>query len=78
MVAIPLIMMASWGLSPMISGNTNVAPNIATTCCAPKPTVRPHESRSSGATACPGGGVLPPCTSVQPNAAMAAPCRRRA
>src|SRR5450631_3487632 len=49
-VATPLIMIASWALSPMISGNTNVAPNIATTCWAPRPTVLGHDSRSSGAT----------------------------
>ncbi len=59
-MATPLISTASCGLSPMMSGNTNVAPNIATTCCAPRPAVRPHDSRSSGATAAPGGGVLPP------------------
>ncbi len=58
-VAMPLIMIASCGLSPMISGKTKVAPNIATTCWAPSPAVRPHESRSSGATEAPGGGVFP-------------------
>ena len=50
MVAMPLIMIASWGLSPMTSGKTKVAPNIATTCWAPRPTVLPHDRRSSGAT----------------------------
>ena len=43
----------------MTSGNTNVAPNIATTCWTPIPTVRGHDSRSSGRTTSPGGGVLP-------------------
>ena len=70
-MAMPLIMIASCGFSPMISGNTNVAPNIATTCWAPSPTVRPHDSRSSGATAAPGGGVLPSYTSFQPIAMTA-------
>ena len=39
----PLIMIASWALRPMISGKTKVAPNIATTCWAPSPTVLPHD-----------------------------------
>jgi hypothetical protein len=43
----------------MTSGNTNVPPNMATTCWAPNPTVRGQDSRSSGATAAPTGGVLP-------------------
>ena len=49
-VATPDISTARFGFSPMITGNTNVAPNIATTCCAPRPAisapadplVRPH------------------------------------
>ena len=69
-MAMPLIMIASCGFSPMISGKTNVAPNIATTCWAPRPTVRPQDSRSSGATASPGGGVLPSCTTFQPIAML--------
>ena len=44
----PLIMIASCGLRPMMIGKTNVAPNIATTCCAPRPTVAAQDSRSSG------------------------------
>jgi hypothetical protein len=64
-VAMPVIMMASWGFRPITSGKTNVAPNMATTCWAPRPTVLPQDSRSSGATASPGGGVLPSCTSFQ-------------
>ena len=44
-VAIPLIMIASWALRPMTSGKTKVAPNIATTCWAPRPIVLPHDSR---------------------------------
>ncbi len=55
----PLIMIARLGSSPMMIGKTKVAPNIATTCCAPMPTVRGHDKRSSGATASPNGGVLP-------------------
>src|SRR5690348_10803170 len=62
--------MASCGLSPMMMGKTNVAPNIATTCCAPSPTVRGQDSRSSGRTTAPGGGVLPPCTTRHPTTAM--------
>src|ERR671926_449272 len=56
-VAIPLIMIARFASSPMTIGKTKVAPNIATTCCAPIPTVRGHDSRSSGATASPRSGV---------------------
>src|SRR3954463_5873752 len=47
-VATPLIMIARFGFSPMTMGKTNVAPNIATTCWAPMPMVRGHDSRSSG------------------------------
>src|SRR5471030_118631 len=63
-VAIPLIMIASCALSPMIGGNTNVAPNIATTCWAPRPTVLGHDGRSSGATTSFGPSV--PSCSFQP------------
>src|SRR4051794_34006463 len=70
-VAMPDIMIARLGSSPITTGNTKVAPNIATTCCAPMPTVRPQESRSSGATTSPGGGVLPSPCNVQPNAISA-------
>ena len=48
MVATPDIIIASCGFRPISSGKTNVAPNIATTCWAPSPTVLPHESRSCG------------------------------
>src|SRR6185436_17161868 len=60
----PLIMIASCGLSPMSIGNTKVAPNIATTCWAPRPTVLGHDSRSSGATTSFGPRV--PSCSFQP------------
>src|SRR5215217_1810845 len=70
MVAIPLIMMASCGLSPITIGNTKVAPNIATTCCAPRPTIRGQDRRSSTRTTAPGGGVLPSWTTRQLNRAM--------
>ena len=74
MVAMPLIMIASWGLRPMTSGKTNVAPNIATTCWAPRPTVLPHDRRSSGATTSLGPSVRPSPFSVQPKpSAMALP-----
>src|SRR4051812_39539650 len=49
--------MARFGSRPMTIGNTKVAPNIATTCWAPIPTVLPQGSRSSGATGSPGAGV---------------------
>ena len=45
MVQIPENMIARLGSSPMTSGNTNVAPNIATTCWAPRPAVFPQLSR---------------------------------
>src|SRR4051812_632010 len=67
-VAIPLIMIASCGFSPMMRGKTKVAPNIATTCWAPRPTVRPQPSRSSGATTSPGARVRPSPWSFQPMA----------
>lgn len=38
------------GGKPVRTGTRNVAPNIATTCCAPMPMVRPQSSRSPGAT----------------------------
>src|SRR5215213_6871637 len=75
MVAIPLIMMASCGLSPMTIGNTKVAPNIATTCWAPRPTIRGQDRRSSARTTAPGGGVLPSWTTRQLNRAMTCPFR---
>ena len=65
-VATPLIMIASWGLRPMTSGKTKVAPNIATTCWAPRPAVLPHDRRSSGATTSSGPSVRPSPFSVQP------------
>ena len=38
------------GGKPVSTGTRKVAPNIATTCCAPMPMVRGQSSRSSGAT----------------------------
>src|SRR4051812_32555586 len=59
----PDIMIARFGFRPITTGKTNVAPNIATTCWAPMPTVLPHESRSSGLTTSPGAGPPPsPCS----------------
>ena len=49
-------MIARLASNPITSGNTNVAPNIATTCCAPRPTVLPQPNRWCGATASPGSG----------------------
>jgi len=60
-VAKPDIMTASWGFSPINSGKTKVAPNIATTCWAPRPTVLPQLNRSWGATTSPGLRVPSPC-----------------
>ena len=54
---IPENRIARLGSSPITTGKTKVAPNIATTCWAPRPTVLPHGSRSSGATGSPGAGV---------------------
>ena len=54
---IPENRIARLGSSPITTGNTKVAPNMATTCWAPSPTVLPHGSRSSGATGSPGAGV---------------------
>src|SRR3954447_15023093 len=55
-VQIPLNMIARFGSSPMTIGKTKVAPNMATTCWAPIPTVLPHGSRWRGPTATPGSG----------------------
>ncbi len=52
----PENMMARLASSPMTSGKTNVAPNMATTCWAPTPTVLPQGSRWPGATGSPGAG----------------------
>jgi hypothetical protein len=60
MVATLDISTARFGLRPMTAGKTNVAPNIATTCWAPRPVIRSADSRSPGRTTAPGGGVLPP------------------
>ena len=50
------------GGKPVRTGTRNVAPNIATTCWAPKPIVRGHESRSSGRTMASVATVRPsPC-----------------
>src|SRR5690349_20426918 len=38
------------GGKPVRTGTRNVAPNIATTCCAPRPKVRGQLTRSPGAT----------------------------
>ena len=40
--------------NPVKVGTSSVAPNMAITCCIPMPIVRPHDSRSSGATTAPG------------------------
>ena len=52
----PENMMARLASNPMTSGKTNVAPNIATTCWAPTPTVLPQGRRWLGATGSPGAG----------------------
>ena len=52
-VATPDISTARFGLSPIIAGNTNVAPNIATTCWAPRPAI-------AATTAAPRGGQPSP------------------
>ncbi len=52
----PENMIARLGSSPMTIGKTNVAPNMATTCWAPRPAVRPQVRRWCGATASPGSG----------------------
>ena len=52
----PENMIARLASNPMTSGNTNVAPNMATTCWAPTPTVLPQASRWCGATGSPGAG----------------------
>ena len=62
----PLIMGLSPQLAIMMSGKTNVAPNIATMCCAPRPRVRPHDRRSSGRTTSPTRGVEPSPWSFHP------------
>lgn len=54
------------GGNPVMSGTVNVAPNIATTCCAPMPTVRGQDRRSCGWTTSPGRIVRPSPCSVQP------------
>ncbi|GAA2794349.1 hypothetical protein GCM10020219_076970 [Nonomuraea dietziae] len=67
-VATPDIITARLASRPITRGKTNVAPNIAITCWAPKPTMRGHDSRSSGLTTSPGESFLPsPCT-FQPSA----------
>src|SRR5665647_444953 len=49
--------------NPVIAGTRIVAPNIATTCCMPIPTVRGQLNRSSGLTTAPGRIRRPsPCT----------------
>ncbi len=54
------------GGNPVMSGTRNVAPNIATTCCNPMPTVRGQVSRWPGATTSPGARFLPSPCRAQP------------
>ncbi len=49
----------------MMIGNTNVAPNIDTTCWLPSPMVLPQLSRSPGATTSPGLMFFPSPCNVQ-------------
>src|SRR6476646_2916373 len=72
-VQTPDIMIARVGFSPMMIGKTNVAPNIATTCCAPTPTVFGQDSRSSGFTGVPRGRGLSIPTGFQPKVMRALP-----
>ena len=54
----------------MITGTMNVAPNMATTCCRPMPTVIGTDSRSSGATTVPGSMLRPSPCSFQVNMSL--------
>src|SRR6478609_10434173 len=65
-VQTPDIMIARLAFKPMINGKTNVAPNIATTCCAPTPIVLGQDNRSSGRTTSPSDRGLPSPTSFHP------------
>ena len=56
--------------NPMITGTMNVAPNMATTCCRPMPTVIGTDSRSSGATTVPGLMLRPSPCSFQVNMSL--------
>ncbi len=48
---------------PVSVGTRKVAPNIATTCCAPIAMVAGQDRRSSGVTTVPGSTVRPsPCS----------------
>ena len=69
----PDIRIARFGSRPMMIGKTNVAPNIATTCCAPTPIVFGQDSRSSGLTGVPIGSGLSIPTGFQPMAICALP-----
>ena len=78
----PLNRIARLGSRPITRGNTKVAPNIATTCWAPRPAVLPQPSRWSGATASPGAGsttshlnIDTSTTSPVPGTAPARPSR---
>ncbi len=53
------------GGKPVRTGTRNVAPNIATTCCSPMPTVAGQPSRSSGRTTSPGAIERPSPWRVQ-------------
>lgn len=70
MVATPEAITARLGSSPIRTGATKQAPIMETTCCAPRPTVRPQVSRSSGLTTSPGARLLPSPCSFQPKPAM--------
>src|SRR6476620_10815685 len=56
--------------NPMITGTMNVAPNMATTCCSPMPTVIGADSLSSGATTVPGEMLRPSPCSFQVNMSL--------
>ena len=55
------------GSKPVRIGTRNVAPNMATTCCAPMPMVRGQVRRSFGSTISPGLSVFPFPWSVHVN-----------
>ncbi len=66
MVPTPLKKSVVAGGRPVMSGTRKVAPNIATTCCAPSPIVRGQERRSPGRTTSPGRTSRPSPWTVHP------------
>lgn len=72
----PDLKIARFAFSPVISGNTNVPPNIATMCWAPTPMVSNQDSLSAGRVIAPTRRALTGVDQFQPGAVVACSLRQ--